>query len=79
MPDLTMIDEPVKKGDRTTASFSSPFSARFFVSFFPFIDCCFYLFFDKYGECLNVDVKRRGCTPDIWHVLDKMYCQKEKA
>jgi hypothetical protein len=24
-------------------------------------------------------VKRRGCTPDIWHVLDKMYCQKEKA
>jgi hypothetical protein len=27
----------------------------------------------------GLDVKRRGCTPDIWHVLDKMYCQKEKA
>jgi hypothetical protein len=27
----------------------------------------------------SLAVKRRGCTPDIWHVLDKMYCQKEKA
>jgi len=25
------------------------------------------------------DVKRHRCMPDIWGVLDKMYCQKERA
>jgi hypothetical protein len=31
------------------------------------------------GNEFFLTVKRHRCMPDIWGVLDKMYCQKERA